>query len=187
MLSFRDSDQQCERALLSPNGKLLLAYSISLSDPTYMTVHVWELESGQHKSFATEVYSDWRFSANSRLLAVSVIMDKGESTERSAAEIWDVIAMKRVKLIEVPHEWRGAYALGFSPDSAALTIGGYKKFGIYSVETGEWLAQETHHSTGFLEDSELSGALSDVEFSPDGKLLLTAGNDNRVILWKIQR
>ncbi|HEY6660204.1 MAG TPA: hypothetical protein VI031_03645 [Pyrinomonadaceae bacterium] len=178
-------DRQAERALLSPDGKWFAAYFISPNERSYKVVHLWNLESGQHQQFESEIYLDWQFSADSRLLALTATVDKGKTTERSVAEIWDVLNAKRVKVIEPPREWRGAYTVAFSPDAKLLAIGGYKKFGIFSVESGELLVSETHHQAGFFQDSELPSEVSDIEFSPDGKVLLTGGNDHTVKLWRI--
>lgn len=178
-------DQQAERALLSPDGKWFAAYYISPNERAYKVVHLWNLENGQHQQFESEIYLDWKFSADSRLLALTAIVDKGKRTERSLGEIWDVANARRVKAIELPREWRGAYTVAFSPDAKLLAIGGYKKFGIFSVETGELLVSETHHGGRFLQDSELPSEVNDIEFSPDGKLLLTGGNDITVKLWRI--
>ena len=111
------SDQQAERALLSPDGKWFAAYFISAADGAYHRVHLWNLATGHQKLFEPEIYLDWRFSADSRLLALTAVTNKGKPTERSVAEIWDVNTAKRLKAIEVPREWCGAYTVAFSPDS----------------------------------------------------------------------
>ena len=132
------------------------------------------------------VYRDWRFSNDSKFLVVTALLDKGKPTERSAAEIWNVATGKRVKAIEVPKDMRGAYTVAFSPDSTLLAIGGFKRFGVFSVENGELLVTELHHQSGFLEDSELPNQLNHIEFSPDGKMLLTSGDDDSVKLWRLE-
>src|SRR5262249_43318075 len=120
-------DQQAERALLSPDGKWLAVYFISPVDRSYKVIHLWNLESGQQQQFESEIYLDWRFSADSRLLAFTAIIDKGKTTERSVAEIREVAGGKRLKIIEPPREWRGVYTIAFSPDAELLAIGGYKE------------------------------------------------------------
>jgi WD40 repeat protein len=180
-------EQKAERVLLSPDGKLFAAYFDSPADGTYHRVYIWNLETGQRKDFETEVYLDWRFSADSKLLALTAITERGKPAERSVAEIWEAGSARRIKALEVPHDWRGAYTLAFSPDQKLLAVGGYKKFGLFSIETGQLLASETHHGGSFWQDSEMPNQLGCVEFSPDGMLLLTGGNDNTVRLWHIDR
>ncbi len=178
-------DQQAERALLSPDGKWFAVYYISPNERAHKMVHLWNLETDQHQQFESQIYLDWQFSADSRLLALTATVDKGKRIERSVGEIWDVATARRLKVIELPREWRGAYTVAFSPDAKFLAIGGYKKFGIFSIESGELLVSETHHHGRFFQDSALPNEVNDIEFSPDGKLLLTGGNDITVKLWRI--
>jgi WD40 repeat protein len=178
---------QAERALLSPDGKLIAVYFISAGQGDNNLVQISELASGNQRTFATEIYSDWSFSADSRFLASTAIADKGKPAEHSVAEIWEVGSARRVKAIEVPRDWRGAYTVAFSPDSKLLAVGGYKKFGIFQIDTGELLVSETHRRPTFLQDSEMPNQVSHVEFSPDGNLLLSAGNDTVVKLWSVTR
>ena len=178
---------EAERALLSPDGNLVVGYFRSQNEGGYKAVRIWNLTTAQTTQFQTEIYQEWKFSSDSRLLALTAITDGGKVNERSVAEIWDVQNGMRLMTIDVPSEWRGAYAVAVSPDSKLVAVGGYEKFGLFSIETGKLLVSETHHSTGFFQDSEMPNHLSHVEFSPDGKLLLTSGNDSTVKLWRMTR
>ena len=173
---------EAERVLLSPNGGTLAVY---FSSAAAHGVVLWNLNTGETKVLPIELYRDWRVSSDSKLLVLTVLSQKGQPTEHAATEIWTVATGQREKVIEVPRDWRGAYTVSFAPDSNSLAIGGFKKFGVFSVQSGELLVTETHHRSGFLEDSELPSQLNRVEFSPDGKMLLSSGDDQTVQLWRL--
>jgi WD40 repeat protein len=177
---------EAERALLSPDGKWL-AVQFKLQSPqhSYDAIHMWNLATGQQRVLETAVYLDWAFSADSTSLAVTAIADKGKVSERSVAEIWEVNSGQRKQVIEVPRPWQGAFALAFSPDATLLVIGGRKMFGIYATQTGTLLVEEAHLSSRFGVESQQIYDLSHIEFSPDGHLLLTGGNDRTIKLWNI--
>ena len=105
----------------------------------YKVVRVWNVENGQQQQFESEIDLDWRFSADSRLLALTAMVDRGKSGQRSVGEIWDVTTAKRLKGIEPPREWRGVNTVAFSPDAKMLAIGGYKKFGVFSISLASCL------------------------------------------------
>jgi WD40 repeat protein len=173
-------------ALLSPDGKwLLVDYEIPHFPLRYGAVHVYDTETGEEKSvLPIRVYDDWRFSRDSKMLVVSASADVGKVTQRAVAEIWDVESWTKRRVIEAPSGWQGVFTVDFSPDGQVLAIGGRRKFGLFSVETGELLA-EREHPTGTFE-SELTYNLTWVEFSKNGKMLLTGGNDGKVNLWKVK-
>ncbi|HRH40084.1 MAG TPA: hypothetical protein PKY82_00465 [Pyrinomonadaceae bacterium] len=177
---------QSERVLMSPNGQWLAVY-FKNQKMSVDFIRVWDLSTQKRIDLATNVYQDWTFSADSRFLAVTAIQRKGHADEHSAVEIWDLSDGKRTQIIEVPDKWRGAFTVAFAPDNSMVAIGGYKKFGLFSFQTGQLLAEGQHPKNRFFQDSELPYELSDIEFSPDGNLLLTGGNDGTVKLWKIAK
>lgn len=175
-----------ERILLSPNGRRLAVYFKSDKSSAEL-VNVWDLSSGKQTELQTNVYLDWAFSADSKLLAVTAIEKKGHSDEQSAAEIWDTDNGRQKITIDVPNQWRGAYSVDFSPDSSAIAVGGYKKFGIFSVQTGNLLIGEQHARRHFFKDNEQIYQIDNIEFSPDGKLLLTGSSEETVKLWRVDK
>ena len=177
---------QSERVLLSPNGHWLAIY-FKNDNLSVNVIHLLNLSTQRRIDLATNVYRDWEFSSDSRFLAVTAIQRKGHSDEHSAVEMWDISSGQPRKIIEVPDKWRGAFTVTFSPDATMIAIGGYKKFGLFSIQTGGLLAEAQHPQTRFFEDSEHVYEITDIEFSPDGSLLLTGGNDGRIKLWKVSK
>lgn len=175
---------QSQRVLLSPNG-LLLAVAFKGEKGAVDLIRVWNLSNQKWIDLPTNVYRDWDFSSKSNLLAITTIERRGHADEHSAVEIWDVNAGRLVRTLEVPKDWRGAFVVAFSPDESIIGIGGYKRFGLFSLRTGALIADARHTGSGFFKDNEIVNQLSDIEFSPDGKLLLTGGNDGTVKLWRV--
>jgi len=172
-------------SLLSPDGKWLAADFRRFMPPNlYDVVKVWDIETGRETVLLTDVYRDWRFSSDSTMLLITATADKGKTTERAVAELWQVGTWVRSRVIEVPDTWQGAFTLAFSPDSKIAVIGGRKMFGLFSVTTGELLVEKAHTVRDF--DSPIYYDLTHIEFSSDGRFLFTAGNDSNVRLWRVK-
>jgi WD40 repeat protein len=173
-------------SLLSPDSKWLAVNFRRFIPPGfYNVVQLFEIESGREIMLQTNVYNDWRFSADSKMLAISASTDVGKITQRAVAEFWDVDNSTRKQVIEVPSGWQGAFTLAISPDGEIAAIGGRKMFGLFSIATGELLVEKAHPTKEFA--SPLLYDLAWIEFSPDGEFLLTGGNDGTVRLWRIKR
>jgi WD40 repeat protein len=174
-------------SLLSPDSKWFVVNFRRFIPPLfYDVVKVWELETGRETVLETNAHYDWRFSPDSTMLAITAQIDGPIPTERPVvAQIWEVGSWTRKRVIEVPDSWQAALNLAFSADSEVLAIGGNKMFGLFSVATGELLAEKRHTIGEF--ESILYYDVTWIEFSPDGKTLLTAGEDGYVRLWKIKK
>jgi WD40 repeat protein len=174
-----------QRTLLSPDGKWLAVYfkhkhARHPSD----AVHVWELATGRKKAvLETSVYRDWKFSHDSTMLAMTALADVGKLTQRAVADVWAGNGSGRLRVIEVPRAWQGAFTLSFAPNDKLLAIGGRYRFGIFSVRTGKLITEEHHSGEHFSAGNTIVFDVSHVEFSPDGRFLLTGGNNGIVRLW----
>ncbi len=174
-----------QRTLLSPDGKWLAVYfkHKEVRHPSD-AIHIWELATGHKKAvLETGVYRDWKFSRDSTMLAVTASADVGKITQRAVAEVWGVGGWERLRVIEVPRAWQGAFTLSFAPNGKLLAIGGRYRFGIFSARTGKLITEERHPGRYFRASNTIVFDVSHVEFSPDGRLLLTGGNDGIVKLW----
>jgi len=173
-------------SLLSPDGKRLVAHYRVFNPPDfYHVIQGYELDTGHEVALDSNVYRDWRFAPDSMMLAISASTDVGKITQRAVAEIWDTATWTRKRVIEAPSGWQGVFTVDLSPDGQIVAIGGRGMFGLFSVETGELLVEKFHPSGS--SDSVLYYDLTWIEFSPDGKSLLTGGNDGTVKLWKIKQ
>lgn len=175
-----------QRVLLTPNGARLAVY-FRRSDPAGDLIRIWSVTDKTHFDLPTNIYRDWAFSPDSKLLAITALQNKGKSDEHSAVEIWEIDGARRTTTIEVPKEWRGAYVVSFSPDGRLVGIGGYERFGIFSIQNGTLLAEARHADRRPFRDTQMPNELTDIEFSPDGELLLTGGADDTVKLWNVIR
>ena len=179
------SDLRPKRMLLSPNGKWLVVDFRRFTPPTfYDAVEVWDLETGSEISVATNVYSDWRFSEDSEILAITASIDQGKITERALAEFWETRSWTRKQVIEVPGPWKGAFALSVSASGDIAAIGGRKMFGVFSIAQGGLLAERQHPEGVF--DVPLYYDLDHLDFSPNGRFLVTGGEDGTVKVWRIK-
>lgn len=173
-------------SLLSPDGKWLAVNFRKFIPPLFHdVVRVLDLNSRRVIDLETNVYRDWRFSSDSTTLAITASIERGTVNQRAVSETWEVGSWTRKQVIEVPSAWQGAFTLSISPTSEMSAIGGRKKFGLFSTATGGLLTEKSHPTEEF--DSQIFYDLTWIEFSPDGKTLLTAGEDSHVRLWKIKK
>lgn len=90
-----------------------------------------------------------------------------------------------MKALEVPKDWRGSYVVAFSPGASMIAVGGYKKFGLFSTHNGKLLTEVRHPRSSFFRETETSSELPDIEFWPNGRLLLTGSNNGTICLWRV--
>jgi WD40 repeat protein len=177
---------QPERALLTPDGKRIVVYFKNWSNENpYSAVHVYSVAGALETTLRTNVYLDWAISRDSSRLAIIATTDKGHINEHSAVEIWEAHTWERSRVIEAPLSLRAAYSLDLSPDGEYVAIGGLKKIGIFSARTGVLLAEESHSGAGSWSGPRQLSEVSHVEYSPDGRLLVTGSNSGTIKLWQV--
>ena len=129
---------------------------------------VWEIDTGK-ELFAVENHADWIFdlaySADGKKLLTA-------SRDRSA-KVWDQTTAE--PLLTFAQHTDAVYAVGANPEGTiACSIGADKQLRFWQMEGNgdQKSAIPAHQDTA-----------SRLVYAPSGKLVITAGNDHRVIAW----
>jgi len=162
--SFR-TEERLLLATLSPDGKLLAGYESGRN-----ATMVYEVDTGTKKAtFPDEVLvRALAFNPTDNLLAVA--------SHKKAIKLWDVSTQKVTITIQL-EESANNFALTFSRDGKLLAIGDQKK---NTVTVWDLAKNKSKATLKGHEDEILALA-----FSPDGKLLASAGKDKTVKLWDL--
>ena len=130
---------------------------------------VFDLETGKH-SLTIETGPAWS----------TTISPDGETVLIAGASVWDLTTGKKRHSFELDDR-NGANADGvtFSPDGLLIAGTG----SLFDASSRVW-----HAKTGNLlyTFDRHEGAATSIQFSPDGKTLLTAANDGRAMIWKLE-
>lgn len=144
-----------------PDGKLLATASRD------RTVRLWNVMTGEQTVVlnpTTGIIRRVIFSPDGRTLVTL-----GEFKER-AAKLWNVETGK-LKATLGQHEG-GVKNVLFSPNGNLIITASEKSVNVWNTATGEMMLP-------------LKGARSSALFSQDGRILVTGGQDNTVLIWEI--
>jgi WD40 repeat protein len=115
------------------------------------------------------------FSHDGNLLAVT-----GNAPGNTV--VWNVVSRKTVRVLRSPVT-AGAAGVAFSPDDRLLATSGVGTptkpalLRVYALPTGRLIGNVvTRHNT-----------LQDLAFTPDGRLLVSAGLDGKILIWNVAR
>jgi WD40 repeat protein len=155
-------------------------------------VKIWELEMSAKSASARELSTvvhhtaeiwDVAFSPDgTRLAAASADGTIGMWDADSGREMF-TLTSHAPSPISV--SFNGVTSVDFSPDGKHLaTVGDDGMVRIWDAATGRELFAMQAHTADYSAASPFLGA-SDVAFSPDGTRLVTAGTDDKAIVWNI--
>jgi WD40 repeat protein len=190
---------------ISPDGKrLATAGSVGVVGGPHGlpggVVSVWDMETGQviHQSATLSTAAGAvAWSADGKRYAAGTNGAGGELPESGEIWVWDTETGKvlhhfNVKSQVAQGEWASAGDVTMSPDgkrvAVPVTAGSRAKpAGLVIGDTGASV-QVWDLATGNCTQvvSGLTASVRRVVFSPDGKLLATAGSDNRVRVWDVE-
>jgi hypothetical protein len=149
------------RLAFTPDGKRLLSGGFD------GTVRLWDLakraEVGHIRVEAGTIYC-LSISSDGRLLSTA---------GREGTRLWDLTTLKEMSRPAINKH--SSVTVAFSPDDKLLASGDSNSVKLWEVATGK----EVQHLTGF------QGELSQMVFTRDGRLLLTASYDRTVRLWEV--
>ncbi len=170
--TFSGHTSHVEAAVFSPDGKIIATAS---SD---QTIRLWDVSTGQEIRRIeghTGAVFDVDFSPDGKTIA-SVSTD-------STARLWDVMTAAEI------HRFEGhssdLIGVAFSPDGKMIATAGGRRGGIgedsdntirlWNVSTGKEIRRLEGHT----------GYLTGLDFSPDGKTIVSASADTSARLWNV--
>ena len=194
------------RASFSPDGTRLLAFDLPGDGAAGQYAYVWSWAGG---GAVTRLgphgqlwVNDARFSPDGRQVVTA--------GEDRAARIWDLrTARPTPRTLIIGHD-RSVESAAFSPDGSLLVTGSDDATArLWDPRTGRELARLTGHTgaveAGFTADNRVITqsegqarvwpadvrrlaigediTVFDARFSPDGRQIVTAGGDQRAVLW----
>jgi serine/threonine-protein kinase len=140
--------------------------TIAFYQPNMGKLHVWDPGHGQAPALQKD------YSQDIRAVALSPEGNTVAVAGAGGVELWDV-AKKRIGL-KIQADF--VYTIAFSPDGKYLAGGGFRTVSLWNAVTGK----------GFIVfPQKHESPVVSVAFFPNGKFLVTSGEDGRVVVWSV--
>jgi WD40 repeat protein len=173
-----------KETLISSDGRWLVTYGQKFVAPeTLGRLFVTDLTTKETRLLISDWVLQFAFSRDHKKLFVNVL---GSRDARPNVRAYDVGTWKILNQFVSAAAGR---SFAVSPDGMLLAGGYESPFAIVSAENGTTLAEASHYKRTEADDladrMHMITFLDQVEFSSDGKMLLTGGEDGSVKIWRL--
>jgi WD40 repeat protein len=152
----------------SPDGKRIATGGFS------NTIRLWDSATGQLIRTTAPLPSPiWElsFSPTGDRLA-SANFDRGSSPDVSGAQFWNITNCEALWDYTESNVKFRVLSVDSAPDGKTIAFGTFDSALLLNAETGQ-----------LIQSLSIPNHVGDLEFSPDGKALATASDDNKIRLW----
>lgn len=170
----------------SPDGNKLASIAASVGEDCPQDARLWDVNTGEQTaklslppfSDAINMYRRWDFG-----IAFSPIGDLIAAGQWGEIVFWDATDGSTVMTIPQPKGSQRPIALRFSPCGRYLASGSWWQPEIKLVSIRLWeIASKKNIATFWSHTTDVQ----DLQFSPDGTMLASAGHDGVIYLWDLK-